>query len=126
MHSDPAEVKKSVRGYMTVFAMLMVFTVLTFAQLFHVMAIRSERESLFTIGLVSNRLLLGAVLLGAALQLAVIYVPALNDILKTQPLTAGELALCVLLPSLVFVAIEVEKWLMRRGLIYRRTMREAA
>ena len=29
MHSDPAEVKKSVRSYMTVFAMLMVFTVLT-------------------------------------------------------------------------------------------------
>jgi cytochrome c oxidase subunit 4 len=29
MHSDPAEVKKSVRSYMTVFVMLMVFTVLT-------------------------------------------------------------------------------------------------
>jgi cytochrome c oxidase subunit 4 len=29
MHSDPAEVKKSIRSYMTVFAMLMVFTVLT-------------------------------------------------------------------------------------------------
>jgi cytochrome c oxidase subunit 4 len=31
MHSDPAEVKKSVRGYMTVFVTLMVFTVLTVA-----------------------------------------------------------------------------------------------
>ena len=29
MHSDPAEVKKSVRSYITVFVMLMVFTVLT-------------------------------------------------------------------------------------------------
>lgn len=29
MHSDPAEVQKSVRSYMMVFAMLMVFTVLT-------------------------------------------------------------------------------------------------
>jgi Ca2+-transporting ATPase len=97
----------------------MVFTVLTFCQLFHVMAIRSERQSLFTLGLASNLPLLGAVLLGAALQLAVIYVPYLNDILKTQPLTAGELALCVGLPSLVLVAIEIEKWLARRGLIYR-------
>jgi cytochrome c oxidase subunit 4 len=36
MHSDPAEVKKSVRSYMTVFGMLMVFTVLTvFASTFH-------------------------------------------------------------------------------------------
>jgi cytochrome c oxidase subunit 4 len=31
MHSDPAEIKKSVRSYMIVFGMLMVFTVLTVA-----------------------------------------------------------------------------------------------
>jgi Ca2+-transporting ATPase len=97
----------------------MVFTTLTFAQLFQVMAIRSSRESLFTQGLASNKALLGAVLLGAALHLAVVYLPAANDIMKTQPLTAGELALCVLLPGLVFVAIETEKWLIRRGVLYR-------
>jgi Ca2+-transporting ATPase len=96
----------------------MVFTVLTFCQLFHVMAIRSE-ESLFTVGIGSNLPLLGAVLLGAVLQLAVIYVPAANDIFKTQPLSAGELAFCFLLPGTVFVAIEVEKWLTRRGVLYR-------
>ena len=105
----------------------MVFTVLTFAQLFQVMAIRSEWESLFTVGIGSNRPLLGAVLLGAALQLAVIYVPALNDIMKTQPLSAGELAFSILLPGAVFVAIELEKWLARRGVLYRnRTIRVAA
>ena len=31
MHSDPAEVRKSVRGYITVFVALMVFTVITVA-----------------------------------------------------------------------------------------------
>jgi cytochrome c oxidase subunit 4 len=31
MHSDPAEIQKSVRSYMIVFAMLMVFTVITVA-----------------------------------------------------------------------------------------------
>jgi cytochrome c oxidase subunit 4 len=31
MHADPAEVSKSVRSYMTVFALLMVFTVITVA-----------------------------------------------------------------------------------------------
>ncbi len=96
----------------------MVFTVLTFAQLFHVMAVRSG-ESLFTAGIASNLPLLGAVLIGAALQLMVVYVPALNDIMKSQPLTAGELALCVLLPAVVFVAVEIEKWLTRRGSLYR-------
>ena len=97
----------------------MVFTVLTFAQLFQVMAIRSERESLFTIGIASNRPLLGAVLLGAALQLAVIYVPALNALLRTQPLTLAELGFCVMLPASVFAAIEIEKWLARRGVLQR-------
>jgi cytochrome c oxidase subunit IV len=31
MHSDPAEIQKSVRSYMTVFVLLMVFTVITVA-----------------------------------------------------------------------------------------------
>ena len=31
MHSDPAAIQKSVRGYMTVFVMLMIFTVITVA-----------------------------------------------------------------------------------------------
>jgi Ca2+-transporting ATPase len=96
----------------------MVFTVLSFAQLFHVMAIRSD-ESLFKVGLRSNLPLLGAVLVGVALQLAAIYVPACNEIMKTQPLSGGELALCVLLSGTVFVAVEIEKRLARRGLLYR-------
>jgi Ca2+-transporting ATPase len=59
------------------------------------------------------------VLLGTALQLAVIYIPFLNDIMKTQPLSATELAFCILVPGLVLVALEGEKWLVRRGVIHR-------
>lgn len=43
----------------------MVFTVPTLSQLAHVLAIRSEQHSLFSIGLLSNGLLLGAVVLTA-------------------------------------------------------------
>jgi P-type Ca2+ transporter type 2C len=92
----------------------MVFTVLCLAQLAHVLAIRSEHESLFTQGLLSNRPLLGAVLLTFLLQLATIYVPALNAIFKTTPLSAAELALTVGIASLMFWAVEGEKWLQRR------------
>ena len=98
----------------------MVFTVLTLSQMAHVLAIRSERESLFAQGLGSNRPLLGAVLLTFALQMAVLYVPWLQAIFRTEALAAGELLFCLLLSSLVFVAVEAEKWLVRRGLIYRR------
>jgi Ca2+-transporting ATPase len=96
----------------------MVFTVLTLAQLAHVLAIRSERESLFTLGLRSNRPLLGAVALTVALQLAVIYLPALQPLFKTSPLSGPELLLCFALAGVVFLAVEAEKWLVRRGRLY--------
>ena len=86
-----------------------VFTVLTFCQLAQVMAIRSESQSLWQLGLFSNLPLLGAVLLTIVLQLCVIYVPALNAIFNTQPLSMLELAVCFLLPLIVIVVVEIEK-----------------
>ena len=93
-----------------------VFTVLTFCQLAHVLVIRSETESLWRLGLFSNRPLLGAVALTVLLQLGVIYLPLLNDIFKTAPLTLPELALCCGLPLLVLGGVELEKWWRRRQL----------
>jgi Ca2+-transporting ATPase len=69
--------------------------------------------------LFSNRPLLGAVLLTAALQLLLVYEPALNSVFHTQPLTGGEVGLCVLAAIIVFAAVEAEKWLIRRGHLYR-------
>ena len=97
----------------------MVFTALAFCQMYHVLAIRSERESTLAIGPFSNMLLIGAVLLTVVLQLALVYVPALNPIFNTQPLTLEELAVSALAPALVFVGVETEKWLVRRGWIYQ-------
>jgi P-type Ca2+ transporter type 2C len=91
----------------------MVFTVLAFSQLSHVMAIRSDREFLHKLGLFSNRPLLGAVLLTIGLQLAVIYVPAANTIFRTHPLTPSELLLCFGLSMIVLVGVEVEKFFKR-------------
>ncbi len=93
----------------------MVFTVLCLTQLGHVLAIRSEKESLFKIGLFSNKYLLGAVLFTIALQLATIYVPFLNPIFKTMPLDLNELLITLGMASIVFFAVEVEKWWKRRG-----------
>lgn len=97
-----------------------VFATLTFAQLFHVMAIRSERDSLFRIGVTSNPQLLAAVLLTVGLQLAVIYAPFFNTVLQTQPLSLYDLTVCVLLASIVFFAVEIEKWLVRKGWLYTK------
>lgn len=92
----------------------MVFTVLTLSQMAHVLAIRSEQDPLWRLGLGSNRPLLGAVLLTFALQMATIYVPILNPIFKTEPLSLPELAVCLGAAALVWAVVEVEKaW--RRG-----------
>jgi len=98
----------------------MVFTVLCFTQVAHVLAIRSDRKSLFKQGLMSNKALLGAIVLSILMQLAVIYVGPLNAVFRTQPLTLGELAACVGISSIVFFAVETEK------LIYRVRARRAA
>ncbi|MDD5630605.1 MAG: cation-translocating P-type ATPase, partial [Methylococcales bacterium] len=97
----------------------MVFTVLALSQMGHVLAIRSERESLFSQGLFSNMPLLGAVLLTFVLQMAALYVPVLQPIFKTQALSGNELLFCLALSSVVFFVVEIEKWMRRRGWIYR-------
>lgn len=92
----------------------MTFTVLCLSQMGHVMAIRSERESIFKIGVFSNKPMLGALILTVALQIMIIYTPFFNDIFRTQPLTFYELSLTILASSVVFWALELEKWIKKR------------
>jgi len=93
----------------------MVFTVLTLTQMAHVLAIRSETDSLFTQGLSSNRPLLAAVLLTLVLQLATIYAPWLQPAFRTAALSAAELAICLACAAIVFCAVEAEKAWRRRA-----------
>jgi len=94
----------------------MVFTVLCLSQLGHALAIRSEKRSLFQMGLLSNKPLLYSVMLTVALQLVVIYVPWFNKIFRTAPLSPRELAIAFGLSCVVFLAVEVEKLIRRRRL----------
>jgi Ca2+-transporting ATPase len=92
----------------------MVFTVLCLSQLGHALAIRSERASLFTQGILSNIYLFIAVLLTFLLQMGTIYLPPLNAVFRTAPLSAVELTAALGISAVPFLAVEGEKWLMRR------------
>ncbi|HEY3453855.1 MAG TPA: cation-translocating P-type ATPase [Bryobacteraceae bacterium] len=91
----------------------MLFTTLTLSQMAHVLAVRSENQSLFHIGILSNRALLAAVILTVLLQLALIYAPALQVLFRTAALSFRDLVLSIAISSVVFWAVEVEKWYCR-------------
>jgi Ca2+-transporting ATPase len=78
--------------------------------------VRSSRDSLLRIGLFSNPLLLGMVVLVLGLQMGAIYIPFMQNILRTQPLAFADLMVCLVFGTLVFIAIEIEKLLLRRRL----------
>jgi Ca2+-transporting ATPase len=92
----------------------MVFTTLSFSQMGHVLAIRSDGQSIFEIGLFSNKPLLWAILLTFALQMMIVYTPIFNIFFKTQPLTWSELGMTILVSTIIFWAVEGEKWIKRR------------
>jgi len=87
----------------------MVFTTLGLSQMGNVLAIRSDRESLFTIGIFSNMALIGAVLLTTVLQMLVIYVPFMQRIFGTVALAPAQLGISLGLSTIVFIAVELVK-----------------
>lgn len=88
----------------------MVFTTLSFCQLAHVFAIRSERFFLFSKGLFTNMYVVYAVAVSFLFQMAIIYLPWLNGIFKTQPLSWQELLLTISAALIIFHAVELEKF----------------
>ena len=92
----------------------MVFATLALLQLGHALAIRSETDSLFRLGLRSNLPLTIVVAATFVVQMALIFVPALQPIFGTIALTPPQLALVLVASTLGFAAVEIEKWVGRR------------
>jgi Ca2+-transporting ATPase len=81
------------------------------------LATRSTRESIFTIGLFSNRLMVWAVLTTFVLQLLLIYLPPFQKVFDTKALNIQQLIICLIASAVVFVVLEIYKWVRR----YRET-----
>jgi P-type Ca2+ transporter type 2C len=90
------------------YAQTMAFTTLVFFQLFNVFNARSDTQSAFK-GMFSNKWLWGAVLLSILLQLAVIYVPFLQQAFSTVPLTFADWLRCVAAASSILWLRELSK-----------------
>jgi Ca2+-transporting ATPase len=95
------------------YAQTMTFTTLMLFQLFNVFNARSDEESAFR-DLFTNRWLWGAVALSLALQVVVIYTPALQRAFSTTPLTGIDWLRCTVVASSVVWLRELEKLVRRR------------
>ena len=84
----------------------MVFTTLGLAQMSNVLSVRAEDRSVFSVGFFSNPPLIGAVLLTVVLQAFVVYVPFLQTVFDTRPLSPTELGVAAGLAVLLFFILE--------------------
>ncbi len=91
----------------------MIFTSIAFLQVFQAIGTRSHRESLATIGWMSNKLMLAIAGAVVALQLLAIYTP-LNDFLDLDPLGVWDLLLCIGSGALLLLTLEIVKAFRRR------------
>jgi len=92
-----------------------LFTSIAFAELAGGFAMRSEHVSLRHLGIFTNRALVGAVALTAALQAVLVAVPFLRNLLGLQPLTAAHWLLVTAIALTYFVVLELDKALHQRA-----------
>jgi Ca2+-transporting ATPase len=85
------------------------FVVLAVSQLFHSYDCRSLTESLFKIGVFTNKSLLLATGISFALQMAVVYTPGLRTVFNTEPLGLFDWVLVIVISSLPLWGTEIFK-----------------
>ncbi len=92
-----------------IYAQAMCFVTLVVIEKFTALSCRSERDSVFKVGLFSNKWLLLAILGTIALSLPLIYVPSLQSYFHTFSLSIADWGIVILASCTLFVAVEVVK-----------------
>lgn len=85
------------------------FTTLSINSLIYIFSIRSLRYSIWQKNPFSNLLLIGAVIIGFGLQLLAVYLPALQNVLRTQALSWEQWKIILLVPCFVIIMVEIIK-----------------
>ncbi|ERK30331.1 cation-translocating P-type ATPase [Clostridium intestinale] len=95
-------------------AQTMAFVVLAVSQLFYSLSVRNPKKTLFEIGPLTNKYLLGAICLGILLQLVIISIPPIAEIFKVFTLTSRDWGFVILLSLIPFILNELIKILFRK------------
>ncbi len=95
-------------------ATTMTFLGMIAGQIGTAFAVRTRRASLRSIGVFSNRYLLGAIAAELLLAAVFVYAPPLQSLLGTAALPVHDLAFLLPYPLIVWGADELRRWLLRR------------
>ncbi|WP_338676519.1 cation-transporting P-type ATPase [Streptomyces sp. SCSIO 30461] len=95
-------------------AITMVQAGIVVSQFFNALAVRTDRQSVFRIGLLSNPWLIAAGCFGITLMAAISYLPPLQALFNTAPLDAADWAILAGFGALLLTAEEIRKWWLRR------------
>jgi Ca2+-transporting ATPase len=95
-------------------ARTMAVNVFVFGELFYLFNCRSLTQSMFALGVFSNRWLIGGVSLMILLQLGYTYLPFMNTAFQSAPLHAAQWALILGASWVIWAAVGFEKWLRSR------------
>lgn len=101
-------------GALYVQATTMTQTGIVMGQVGAGMSMRTNKRSVFSIGLLSNRLLLAGIVFELGLAAALIYVPGLNSAFHQGPIGPWHWAFLAVWPPVVFGAEEARKAFLRR------------
>ncbi|MEU6144529.1 cation-transporting P-type ATPase [Streptomyces sp. NPDC047081] len=96
------------------------------SQFFNALAVRTDRQSVFGVGLFSNPRLIAAGCFGIGLMAAISYVPVLQDVFNTAALSALDWVVLVGFGALLLGAEEARKWWVRRAPVPAPEEKEAA
>jgi Ca2+-transporting ATPase len=101
------------RGFPIEKLQTLIFTLVVFSEMFNAFNWRSDRYSIFSLGLFTNKYLVYAVLITIILQLMVVYVPFLQTAFRTVPLSLSEWGVVLALASTTLISMELVKYFKR-------------
>ncbi len=93
------------------------FSLLAISPLFHAVNCRSGTASLFSLRPILPRALVAACAISFGIHLVAILPPVLRPVFRTYPMGAYEWTVLILLSASIIPAIEIMKWVQRKGVL---------
>ena len=99
----------------------MLLLLLVIFENFQTFISRSERKSVFAVGILANPFLVMSVAAAQALHISAMYIPWLRDTLQLAPISTGEWGALLLVASSLLIVMEFDKWHRRRNKVLAKS-----